>query len=99
MKRWAAAARCHCEWTRRAKPMARRCCGWRWKLIETAQVGRVLLITLNRPEKRNALNLALCEELVRAIDSADPDPNVGAIVLNANGPSFCAGMDLKESGH
>jgi enoyl-CoA hydratase/carnithine racemase len=68
-------------------------------LIETAQVGRVLRITLNRPEKRNALNLALCEELVRAIDSADPDPNVGAIVLNANGPSFCAGMDLKESGH
>jgi enoyl-CoA hydratase/carnithine racemase len=66
-------------------------------LIETAHIGRVLRITLNRPEKRNALNLALCEELVRAIDSADPDPTVGAIVLNANGPAFCAGMDLKES--
>jgi enoyl-CoA hydratase/carnithine racemase len=66
-------------------------------LIETARIGRVLRITLNRPEQRNALNLATCEELVRAIDSADPDPSVGAIVLNANGPTFCAGMDLKES--
>jgi enoyl-CoA hydratase/carnithine racemase len=66
-------------------------------LIETARIGRVLRITLNRPEKRNALNLAGCEQLVRAIDSADPDPDIGAIVLNAKGPAFCAGMDLKES--
>jgi enoyl-CoA hydratase/carnithine racemase len=66
-------------------------------LIETVQEGRVLRITLNRPEKRNALNLELCHELVDAFERADADRSVGAIVLNANGPAFCAGMDLKET--
>jgi enoyl-CoA hydratase/carnithine racemase len=65
-------------------------------LIELTKDGRVLRITLNRPEKRNALNLQLCEELVDAVDNADSNREVGAIVLNANGPAFCAGMDLKE---
>jgi len=67
------------------------------RYIEVAQQGRVLRITLNRPEKRNALNLDLCHELLEAFDGADLDHSVGAIVLNANGPSFCAGMDLKET--
>jgi enoyl-CoA hydratase/carnithine racemase len=67
------------------------------KLLEKAQEGRVLRITLNRPEKRNALNVELCHELVDAIDRADEDHGVGAIVLNGNGPVFCAGMDLKEA--
>jgi enoyl-CoA hydratase/carnithine racemase len=66
-------------------------------LIETHREGRVLRVTLNRPEKRNALNLALCNELVETLDQADVDPGVGAIVLHANGPAFCAGMDLKET--
>jgi enoyl-CoA hydratase/carnithine racemase len=67
------------------------------KYIQKKQDGRVLRITLNRPEKRNALNLALCHELVDAIDHADADHGVGAIVLNANGPVFCSGMDLQEA--
>jgi enoyl-CoA hydratase/carnithine racemase len=71
--------------------------GWRLNLIETAKQGRVLRVTLNRPEKRNALNLELCTELVNTLDSADVDRTVGAIVLHANGPAFCAGMDLKET--
>lgn len=66
-------------------------------MIELHQEWRVLRITLNRPEKRNALNLQLCRELVTAFEKADADRSVGAIVLNANGPSFCAGMDLKET--
>jgi enoyl-CoA hydratase/carnithine racemase len=66
------------------------------KLIEVKQEGRVLTITLNRPEKRNALNLKLCRDLTEAFDRADTDHSVGAIVLNANGPVFCGGMDLKE---
>jgi len=57
----------------------------------------VLRVTLNRPEKRNALNLALCEELVEAFDQADVDQGVGAIVVHGNGPAFCAGMDLRET--
>ncbi len=66
-------------------------------MIETSKEWRVLKITLNRPEKRNALNLELCTQLLNALDRADIDHGVGAIVLNANGPSFCAGMDLKET--
>lgn len=68
-----------------------------YKLITVKQEWRVQTITLNRPEKRNALNLELCEEIVDALDRADRGGVVGAIVLNANGPAFCAGMDLKET--
>jgi enoyl-CoA hydratase/carnithine racemase len=67
------------------------------RYIEIAQHGRVLRITLNRPEKRNALNLDLCGELVDAFDRADTDHSIGAMVIDANGPAFCAGMDLKET--
>src|SRR5579863_6430035 len=81
---------------RRAKPTALPCSAWRWKLIEVKQDARVLTISLNRAEKRNALNLRLCRELTEAFDRADSDRSVGAIVLNANGPVFCGGMDLKE---
>ena len=66
-------------------------------MIELNKDGRVLRVTLNRPEKRNALNLELCTRLVQAFDDADNNKDVGAIVLNANGPAFCAGMDLKET--
>jgi enoyl-CoA hydratase/carnithine racemase len=67
------------------------------KLIETTQSGRILEIHLNRPEKRNALNVKMCHEIVDAIERADEDEATGAIVLAGNGPAFCAGMDLKES--
>jgi enoyl-CoA hydratase/carnithine racemase len=66
-------------------------------LIEILQDGRVCRITLNRPEKRNALNLQLCNQLIEAFDRADADSSVGAIVLAGKGPAFCAGMDLSET--
>lgn len=66
-------------------------------MVEIHRDGRVLRVTLNRPEKRNALNLSLCKELAETFDGADADPKVGAIVINARGPAFCAGMDLKET--
>lgn len=65
-------------------------------MIETTAVGRVFQVTLNRPEKRNALNMAVCRELLAAFDRAEADPKVGAILLCGNGPAFCAGMDLSE---
>jgi len=68
-----------------------------YKLITVKHEWRVQTITLNRPEKRNALNLELCEELVDALDRADHIREVGCIVLAASGPSFCAGMDLRET--
>ena len=67
-------------------------------LLEITREGRVLRIALNRPEKRNALNAELCHLLVSAIEDGAKDAAVGAILLTANGPSFCAGMDLGEIG-
>jgi enoyl-CoA hydratase/carnithine racemase len=58
--------------------------------------GRVAQLTLKRPEKRNALNIAGCRDLIAAFDQADADPEVGAILVCARGPVFCAGMDLAE---
>jgi enoyl-CoA hydratase/carnithine racemase len=58
--------------------------------------GRLVRLTLNRPEKRNALDLALCRGLLAALQEAAADPSVGAILLEASGLDFCAGMDLSE---
>lgn len=62
----------------------------------SAREGRLLRLTLNRPDKRNALDAALCRELVDALDGAANDTGVSAILLLANGKVFCAGMDLAE---
>src|SRR5260370_23172508 len=64
--------------------------------LAASREGRLLRLVLNRPDKRNALNGALCGELVAAIEEGDRDPGVGAILLSGAGKSFCAGMDLDE---
>jgi enoyl-CoA hydratase len=51
-------------------------------------------LTLNRPEKRNALNHALRGGLIRALEEADADPEVRVMVVRGAGPSFSAGYDL-----
>ena len=53
-------------------------------------------ITLNRPEKRNALSLALMTELIAALEEASAPSGVRAIVLEGAGPAFSAGHDLSE---
>lgn len=58
---------------------------------------RVLRITLNRPEKRNALTGAMCDEIVNAIHAAEQDVEIGSILITAVGQVFCAGMDLDEA--
>ena len=58
--------------------------------------GNVRVLTLNRPEKRNALDTALTRDLLGALRAADGDENVRCVVLTAAGPAFCAGADLKE---
>ncbi|MHB8491332.1 MAG: crotonase/enoyl-CoA hydratase family protein [Solirubrobacteraceae bacterium] len=55
----------------------------------------VLLITLNRPAARNAVNLAVAEGIARALDTLDDDASLSAGVLCGAGKGFCAGMDLK----
>ena len=63
-------------------------------LVETR--GRVGLITLNRPEALNALNVQLIDELVAATAAFDVDPGIGAIVLTGSERAFAAGADIKQ---
>jgi enoyl-CoA hydratase/carnithine racemase len=65
-------------------------------MIEVSRESNLLRIALNRPEKRNALNIALCRQLIDALESANEDPEIRAILLSGNGKAFCAGMDLNE---
>ena len=58
--------------------------------------GHVRLLTLDRPERRNALSSALQADLVEELLACSADAEVRAVVLTGNGPAFCAGFDLKE---
>jgi enoyl-CoA hydratase/carnithine racemase len=53
-------------------------------------------ITLNRPEKRNALSLELMQELIEALRAVSEDPAIRAVIIDAAGPAFSAGHDLSE---
>jgi len=64
-------------------------------VLYSVDVG-VATIRLNRPDSRNALNLAMCDGLAAAAKSASNDPAVKLVLVRANGPAFCAGADVKE---
>jgi enoyl-CoA hydratase len=65
-------------------------------VLDTARRGAVLVLTMNRPERRNALDRHLYRELGRAFVAAETDDEVRAVVLTGAGDqAFCAGMDLK----
>jgi methylglutaconyl-CoA hydratase len=56
----------------------------------------VCVLTLNRPERRNALGAALIDALSDALEQAEVDTAIRAVVITGAGPAFCAGMDIKE---
>jgi enoyl-CoA hydratase len=58
--------------------------------------GRIATITLNRPERLNAINDAMPGEIRQAVEAANADDRVHVIVLRGAGKAFCAGYDLKE---
>lgn len=58
---------------------------------------RVLHVTLNRPEKRNALDSEMCSGIISAIGDAQNRPDVGCILISGHGSVFCSGMDLDEA--
>jgi enoyl-CoA hydratase/carnithine racemase len=64
-------------------------------LTEEAGEG-VRVVTLNRPQRLNAIVPALLEDLIAALQAADRDPAIRAVVLTGAGRAFCAGDDLKE---
>jgi enoyl-CoA hydratase len=63
-------------------------------LIETRK--RVGLVRLNRPQALNALNALLMEELMKALEAFDADPQIGCIVITGSERAFAAGADIKE---
>ncbi len=64
-------------------------------LLERVEDG-VLTLTLNRPDRLNALSWEMCDRLVRALERAASDRAVGAILLTGAGRAFCAGGDVKS---
>jgi enoyl-CoA hydratase len=63
--------------------------------VLTEQRGRVLIITINRPEQRNAVNASVSHGIAARLDELDADPGLSVGVLTGAGKGFCAGMDLK----
>jgi methylglutaconyl-CoA hydratase len=65
-------------------------------IVQYANRGPAAVITMNRPDKRNALSRALISGLSDAFQRAKDDPAARCVVLTGSGPAFCAGMDLEE---
>lgn len=63
-------------------------------LVKTADAGHVRTVTLNRPEKKNALSNELAWGVVGAIEDAAKDDNIWVVAITGSGDSFCAGLDL-----
>ena len=58
----------------------------------------VAVVTLDAPDRRNALTLPMVDEITAALDAVEADPGVGAIVVTGAAPAFCAGADLSHLG-
>lgn len=63
--------------------------------VLTERRERVLLVTLNRPDQRNAVNAAVAEGIAAAMDELDADDELSVGILTGAGKGFCSGMDLK----
>jgi enoyl-CoA hydratase len=59
---------------------------------------RVAVVTLDDPDRRNALDLGLCDDMVAAFDDLEARDDVGAVVVTGAPPAFCAGADLSHLG-
>lgn len=65
------------------------------KTILLERGGGIAIVTLNRPDQRNAFDAAMCDQLRDTFDQIEADNSIFCSVITGNGPSFCAGMDLK----
>jgi methylglutaconyl-CoA hydratase len=64
--------------------------------VQTALAAGVLTLTLDRPDKRNAIDATMVEELLRSLERAELDAGVRVVAVRGAGPDFCAGADLEE---
>src|SRR5208283_6141343 len=67
-----------------------------YQSISFATEGQVAIVTLNRPQRRNALSLELMTELIACLNEIGRDRSLRAVILAAAGKIFCAGHDLSE---
>ena len=65
-----------------------------FETIELGQQGPVAILSLNRPDKLNAINTAMLLELDAALDDIEKNDSVYTVIINGNGRAFCAGFDL-----
>lgn len=70
-----------------------------YQFILTERRGRVAIVTLNRPERLNALSMPLIHELYDAFEAFNRDEDIGVIVLTGEGRAFCAGLDVQDWQH
>jgi enoyl-CoA hydratase len=63
--------------------------------VRVDEIGQVMLLTIDRPERRNAIDRATADQIERAIDALDSDPALRVGVITGANGTFCAGMDLK----
>jgi enoyl-CoA hydratase/carnithine racemase len=68
-----------------------------YEQITTETRGDVLLLTLNRPEKLNAWTDQMRREMIEAIDAANNDPAIGAVIVTGAGRGFCSGADIEQT--
>lgn len=68
----------------------------RFETLDVQQDGGVVIASLNRPRSRNALNLALCDDLFNFEQELAAAGDAHVVIIRGNGPVFCAGADLKE---
>ena len=68
----------------------------RWNTVKVAVEGGIAWVTLNRPEKRNAMSPTLNKEMIDVLETIELDPEAQLLVLTGEGDAWTAGMDLKE---
>ena len=68
----------------------------RWSTVQVEVTGGIAWVTLNRPEKRNAMSPTLNREMIDVLETVELDPEAQVLVLTGAGDSWTAGMDLKE---
>ncbi|HNB95840.1 MAG TPA: enoyl-CoA hydratase-related protein, partial [Microthrixaceae bacterium] len=64
--------------------------------VLTEREGHLLIVTLNRPERMNAINGEMLVLMLDAFVEADQDPDIRVIILTGAGGNFCSGADLKD---
>ena len=68
-------------------------------VIAERREGAVVVLTLNYPERRNALSLPMRAQLIAALDRIEPDRGIRALVITGAGGNFCSGGDISSMGH